>query len=116
MGRLGRRALRILKPAARAAPTGPLKATLMPTAFRDCRLSPGHGLLLPGIDGGRLAAVRAGDPVGPGRSKDRDEEHREFGGAFLEVVVNELSAVLAGCRPSGEIVQGGLDAEEEKHG
>lgn len=29
--------------------------------------------------------------------------------------MNELAAVLAGCRPTGQLVQDGFEAEEEKH-
>ena len=77
--------------------------------------SPGHGFFLPRIDRRSLTAVRAGDPVSPGRGEDRDEKQGEFGGAFLEVVVNEPATVLAGCRPSRAVFQDSIEAEEEKH-
>jgi hypothetical protein len=78
-------------------------------------LSPGQRFCLSRLDCRNLAAVRARDPVGLGGGEDGDEKQRELGGALLQVVVNELAAVLAGGQPSGQVVEDSLKAEKEEH-
>ena len=62
-----------------------------------------EGVLLPGFDRGALPAVGAGDVEFFGCSENGNEEQGEFGGAFLQVMVDEPAAVLARRHSSGQV-------------